>query len=652
MTRRRWWAHPPSYGQWMVAVGVALLLVVAGWYFHSQYEQQTRLVAQQYSAALEVAYRSTVNMYRLDVATRVDAQIVRPEVTTIMRRAADADEMERRRLRGDLFRIMRPIFVEMRRRGARQLYFHEPDGVVFLRMHRPERVGDSQMEFRHSIRVANTELQPVTGFEGGSHYPSFRHVFPLLEGGEHLGSVDLSLSFEQIHEVLTDLVPASEFAFLLRPEVSRDLVFTEMRPQFIESPLHGGFFQEHPTISRITREFQSSPTATALAVALRERGRVHSRMSHGESFAVPLRHAGRGYVVSFHAIQDTADRHAAYVVGFNDAPVIARLHDRFLIQFLLVAVSLVLTAMATWWLLRHRLMLVGERARLEAITQSMGEGLYVLDRDGCVSYVNQAATQSLGYAGRELEGRAIHDLIHCHHGEREQPLAQCPELMWTIGRGMTYEGEETFIDRDGTAFPVRVHCEPLLEAGQIIGAVTAFRDITERKRREAELQRLATTDPLTGLYNRRRFYADLERELARCQRAEEGGAALLMVDIDHFKHFNDAHGHAAGDAVLCHLADLFRHALRRIDAAGRLGGEEFAVLLPETDRDGAERLAKRLCALCRERPAEREGRRLPFTISVGVTVLRAADSSPDAPMARADAALYKAKAGGRDRVAV
>ncbi len=652
MKRRRWGEHPPSRGQWAVVAGALLLLAAVGGFLHGQYEQQARLVAQQYTAALEVAYRSTVNMYRLDVATRVEAQIAQPEVTAILRQVAGADEEARRRLRGELYRMMRPVFEEMRQRGARQLYFHDPDGVVFLRMHRPELAGDPQMDLRPSIRIANTELRPAAGFEGGRLYPSFRHVFPLIDGSEHVGSVDLSLSFDQLHEALTELVPAGEFAFLVRREISRDQVIPELQPQFIDSPLHPDFVQEHPTISGITRDFQGSSTAMALGAVLGTRAELGARMSRGESFAVPLIHDDQGYVISLHAIRDTSGRLAAYVVAFNEVPAVFHFRDRFLTQFLLVGVLVFTAAWAMWRLLHHRQSLAGERARLEAITQSMGEGLYVLDRDGCVSYINQAAIQCLGYAGRELLGRSIHDLVHRHNGRAGQPLAECPEIGRTIGRGLAYEGEEIFITRDGTPVPVRVHCEPLLEDGQISGAVTAFRDITDRKRQEEELRRLATTDPLTGLQNRRRFYADLEQELARLQRAEQGGPALLMVDIDHFKRFNDTHGHAAGDAVLRHLADLFRNALRRIDSAGRLGGEEFALLLPETDLDGAGQLAERLCALCRECPAEWEGRTLPFTISIGMTALRADDPSPDAVMARADAALYDAKAAGRDRVAV
>jgi len=175
-------------------------------------------------------------------------------------------------------------------------------------------------------------------------------------------------------------------------------------------------------------------------------------------------------------------------------------------------------------------------------------------------------------------------------------------------------------------------------------------DITERKRLNEELVQLATTDFLTGLPNRREFMARLEDEQARLQRDVGGRAAVLMLDIDHFKDINDAHGHDWGDAVLRHLAGLMRDSQRKIDMLGRVGGEEFAILLPGADLDAARAFAERLRQRIADTPMGRNGSTIAITVSIGIASLAPAENSGDAALVRADQALYRAKRGGRNRV--
>ena len=177
-------------------------------------------------------------------------------------------------------------------------------------------------------------------------------------------------------------------------------------------------------------------------------------------------------------------------------------------------------------------------------------------------------------------------------------------------------------------------------------------DFAEAKRLEAELVEMATTDALTGLLNRREFMRRIEEELARLKRFDIERAAVLMLDLDHFKRVNDVHGHAAGDAVLKHFAGLAHAELRRIDTGGRLGGEEFAILLLGADLPSAAQFAERLRAKVADTPLALDGQSIPVTVSIGIAALDARDASADAALTRADAALYEAKRAGRDRVCV
>ncbi len=163
-----------------------------------------------------------------------------------------------------------------------------------------------------------------------------------------------------------------------------------------------------------------------------------------------------------------------------------------------------------------------------------------------------------------------------------------------------------------------------------------------------EIYRLVTTDGLTGLCNRRAFGEALAREFGRSVRYARP-LSVVVLDIDHFKSLNDSHGHLAGDAALRQLGALLRGNLRREDIVGRLGGEEFAVLLPEIDLAGARLVADKVRRIVASRGFEYEGATMQLTVSAGVASRIGADADAEDLMRRADGLLYVAKRAGRNR---
>jgi len=163
-----------------------------------------------------------------------------------------------------------------------------------------------------------------------------------------------------------------------------------------------------------------------------------------------------------------------------------------------------------------------------------------------------------------------------------------------------------------------------------------------------EIYRLMTVDGLTQLFNRRFFNETLEREINRCKRYERP-LALLMFDVDHFKLINDEWGHVAGDALLRQLSNVVRLRVRREDILARVGGEEFAAILPEIEMAGALVTAEKIREVVEASAFVFEDNVMPCTVSVGAAALDA-DDDPKALYARADAALYRAKSTGRNRV--
>ena len=189
---------------------------------------------------------------------------------------------------------------------------------------------------------------------------------------------------------------------------------------------------------------------------------------------------------------------------------------------------------------------------------------------------------------------------------------------------------------------------PLIVLARIRNHLALQKAHRDLKAANAELTRLATTDFLTGVWNRRRFMELGEAEVARVRRSGRS-FGMAMMDVDHFKSVNDTHGHDAGDNVLRALAEACVDRLRNVDIVGRMGGEEFALILPETDPQGAMLTVERLREYLSELAIPIDSGTLTVTVSIGVTTVRDPSDTIEGALKRADEALYKAKGSGRNR---
>ncbi|MBL8644731.1 MAG: diguanylate cyclase [Rhodospirillaceae bacterium] len=189
------------------------------------------------------------------------------------------------------------------------------------------------------------------------------------------------------------------------------------------------------------------------------------------------------------------------------------------------------------------------------------------------------------------------------------------------------------------------------KSGKRVRDFAVILDITERKRLEEDLRAQAGTDPLTNVPNRRSFEAAARREVERARRYAKP-FAVIALDIDFFKRVNDSHGHDIGDIVLKEMTKVCLAQLRLTDVLARLGGEEFAALLPETDIDAATKLAERLRVAVAAKPIGTTKGPLSITVSLGVAQFAPNESGVDSALKRADEALYEAKHSGRNKVIV
>lgn len=284
--------------------------------------------------------------------------------------------------------------------------------------------------------------------------------------------------------------------------------------------------------------------------------------------------------------------------------------------------------------------------RYRQIVENSHEGIWMLDPDGRTQFANTRIARMLGYGVEEMQGKSILDFMSDEW--RDTARKQIERVS-----DRAEERDFKFIRKDGSEIWTLLATSPLLdESGGTIGTLAMAVDITERKQMEATLQQRAVSDPLTGLLNRRHFYQLAQQELERFRRYRYPLAAI-MLDLDHFKQINDKYGHLVGDQILQAVSRILQESLRRSDILCRFGGEEFAILLPETDNQTAFNTAERLRTGLSGQSFETARGPVTLTASLGVAGIPAGSGLDlETLLDYADRMLYSAKEGGRNRVAM
>jgi diguanylate cyclase (GGDEF)-like protein/PAS domain S-box-containing protein len=288
----------------------------------------------------------------------------------------------------------------------------------------------------------------------------------------------------------------------------------------------------------------------------------------------------------------------------------------------------------------------------QALVENTNDVIMVLDSTPLseggpkIVYVNPAFEKLMGYTADEVVGQ-------------NPKLLQGPgtddktryKIRKAMREGTSIRTQILNYDKAGNELWLDINMVPLFdENGTLTYYAAIERDLTEYKKLQSHLENMATIDSLTGLANRQAFMQRAKNEFNRARRYTRP-MTVVMIDIDHFKSINDKYGHAAGDEVLRQIADICHNSLRGSDFIGRVGGEEFVLLLPDTPQNHAYNVAERMRTHLYETPIELEnGTTLNITASFGVAHMNEDDSDFNAILERADEAMYHAKHEGRNQV--
>ncbi|WP_051654178.1 diguanylate cyclase [Persephonella sp. KM09-Lau-8] len=439
-----------------------------------------------------------------------DIRINQPDVLLLMYMANHTKVRDTYRIQ--LYKKLLPVYKSLRKHGIRQLHFHLPGSISFLRFHKPDKYGDSLKGIRYTIDLANETRKVVRGFEEGRIFNGFRNVYPLFYDDEFIGTVEISFSAIPPIKSLSYLYPGY-YGFLIRNELITKKVWKEERTNYLPSKAIPDYSWDRKVLYTVLGDTKKIETIKNLEKLLK--GKVTKIIN--KDIALKISYNGQDYLAFFIPVKNVKGEYAAAFAGFIPEVFFRKNHHKFVFM------------------------------------------------------------------------------------------------------GMSAIGFNFLV------------------------ALLIFILLKKDKDSKLSLEKKSIIDPLTGLLNRRGFYKLSEPIIANAERKNRP-VSLMFADIDHFKQINDNHGHHTGDRILKEFARILRSNLRKSDIISRWGGEEFLILLNDTNTQQAKKVAEKIRKIVEDTQTSPK-----FTVSFGVTQKRK-DEKLDSAIERADKLLYKAKTTGRNKV--
>ncbi len=619
-----------------------ILLTIGYLFMWSVNKKKIEINLENNTKVIESMWLSVTKAHEETMKAYFMHYVMTPETLKILKRANSNKTDEQNMARADLFSHLWDAYEYLSKNlYVRQLHFQLPNNHSFLRFHAPHLYGDDLTPHRPTIVLTNKLLKPHSSFETGRVVCGYRYVFPIIDfQGDHLGSVELSRPFESLRQNLNEVDKQSGYKLLIREDDVIKKTFLETQRYyvpFIDKWVVEDPYNELPDSPKpLPKEYQN------ILENLKKDKNFIGHLSSASNVTMSFhdKSSNKYYKIGFIKLFDPSQKHSATLLSITPAPDIDEIvasHKRNLLLYTSLIFGISLFA---YLYLKEAIKTKQQQYKLEVITSSMGGGLYVIDKKGVINFVNSTACEILGYSREEMIGKVGHDLFHFHAVD----ITDCPIYKATT-EGHDYSSDDIFVRKDGSKIDVSVTVRPFFLNDALSGAIVVFHDISERKRFEKELYRMSTTDTLTGLYNRR-FMTESLTNIKNLVDRYSSTFSVVMIDIDRFKSINDTYGHETGDKVLIEVAKVLRETIRTADVVARWGGEEFLILLPNTNLQGATIVAEKI----REQVLSLNITPTPsISISAGVAQYTVGEKIKDL-IARADLALYEAKTSGRNCV--
>jgi len=463
--------------------------MVGFFYLSSERDDHKKIYLEKQTISQKIAWDSVLKTHKIGMTAYFESYIDKPEVASLLAVANGGSEAQKAKARNNLYNLLSPVYAKLQDRNVRQLHFQDKDNNSFLRFHQIHNFGDSLNSTRPSIVFANKYKLPIQGFETGRVVSGFRNVFPLFYNEKHIGSVELSQPFEALKGELKELDKNKDSIMILRASEILPKLFEENKKLYTKSEFSDDWLIEDANGTLKGGKKALSETSKRISSSLKYQPKFKEILEEGRPYSYEVSDNDKKYVVTITPIFDIEDKYSAALLSFMHSGELETIRDDFRMQLVYFSLMLFVASMALFWLLYSRKVLFAERNRLSAISETMGEGMYVIDKEGKIEYINEAALSMLGLTLGECSGQIAHYLFHSHEKNEAIPLEECP-IFKTIHTSQKYEGIDHFRRKNGDIFTADVISSPLKDDDDVVGSVTVFRDITERIKLEEKLTSL------------------------------------------------------------------------------------------------------------------------------------------------------------------
>jgi diguanylate cyclase (GGDEF)-like protein len=307
-------------------------------YIDSSKKKTINALNEQRLLTSKATYNAIIDTYSIATTKDFNAIMKNKKVLEILHKFKDATKDEQNILRGKLYRLLYKDYQAMKNMYIRQFQFHTFDGKSLLRFHAPYKNGDSLLKYRKSILIANTQYKNVKGYEGGRMYPGYRYVFPIIDNGEHLGSVEISVSFEGIENKLHDLLPYNDYQQIMTKDTTIDKVFLSNKYFFSHSSFSKNYYIEAPEIFNASK-INKTPLIDKVSKLLKAKTNLETLLNKHKDFSVYFIKNNKGYSVNFISFNNIDNKHAGYIVSFNQLDKLVEITDTYNIYKELIIIS-------------------------------------------------------------------------------------------------------------------------------------------------------------------------------------------------------------------------------------------------------------------------------------------------------------------------
>ena len=627
-----------------------LIAVLLGYYLdsylHKNRDEAIANLVSQERKNVTLAYHTIMNTYTIAAQENAYYLLKDPRLLSLLR-AFDHTKSPKAqaRIRGQIYRHVYPKYRQLKQFNIAQLNFHTPDGKSLLRMNAPDKNGDDVMQSRPMVRHIVLTHEAVSGFEGGRLYAGYRHLFPIIDKGQYLGSVEFGNNFDVIRQQLQKSVPKLFYELILTRQESYDKVFEDHRPFFVASPYGHGYYVESEDLAKISQSNIDFDRIDLLRKKLDSAQEFQRKFLKKQCFALPVISEHQAYVVTFTSIKNIDGQHAGYLVSYGLFPKILHVDDEY---STLTMITLLLLAVV-WFLILFVLYqfdrIKKHSNKLQHFLDTQNSIVVLTDGDH-FKYANEKFIEFFAYPSLK-NFLAHHDCICELFLDYEEGFSlkkvKAGEASW-IESLLNLPPKERRVymnNQEGIpeAFAVFINRYDATDY------VVNFHNINEMILELRKFHTMAVRDPLTGVYNRL-YYESMSQKIIEINQRHAKQTGVIFFDIDHFKKINDLYGHNVGDSALIALTALVQRTIRKSDVLIRWGGEEFIILIEASTIDDVHHFAENLRQTIARHTFETIHQ---LTVSFGVS-LHTGERDLQKDISLADERMYCAKQAGRNQV--